>query len=169
MIATKINDEIELNIRVLCCHNSDSSQARKNKKEKEKKTVNMMLSCLIYALLAIPSLSFSFCQLRRESRSSIIMKDSSTASVYFSIGNKVRIVKDVFHTPHNMTSFSSLGMEGVICSVWDKCEVDPFCCCAELAYDAPIEVKFAGSRYDPSKESWNAHFALDELETYRDE
>ena len=129
----------------------------------------MMLSCLIFALLAVPSFSFYFSQLRRQSRSHITMNDSSTASVYFQIGNKVRIVKDVIHTPTNMTSFSSYGMQGVVCNVWDKCEVDPFCCCAELAYDAPIEVRFAGSRYDPNKDSWNAHFALDELETLRDD
>ena len=37
-------------------------------------------------------------------------------------------------------SFSSLGFEGVVVDIWDKCEVDPHCCCAELAYDAPIRV-----------------------------
>lgn len=48
--------------------------------------------------------------------------------------------------------------------VWDKCEVDPHCCCAELAFDAPLEVSFEGPQYYGIQSNWTAHCALDEVE-----
>ena len=49
--------------------------------------------------------------------------------------------------------------------VWEKCEVDPACCCAELAFDAPIEVRFEGDDYDETSSFWTAFFAVDEIES----
>ena len=64
--------------------------------------------------------------------------------------------------------FSSLGKVGTVTGVWEKCEVDPHCCCAELAFEAPIEVRFDDHDYDPSKSSWTAFYAVDEIENCRD-
>jgi hypothetical protein len=33
-------------------------------------------------------------------------------------------------------------MEGVVTSTWEKCEVDPHCCCAELATEGAVRVDF---------------------------
>jgi hypothetical protein len=51
-----------------------------------------------------------------------------------------------------------------VIGVWEKCVVDPHCCCAELAFDAPIEVRFEGNEYDEQQDSWTAFFAVDEIE-----
>lgn len=93
------------------------------------------------------------------------MRDGSTASTYFSIGDKVEVVNDVPHTPPNRSPFSSRGLRGTITDIWDKCEVDPHCCCAELAFDAPITVTFIGSEYYGLNEEdqWKAQFAVEEL------
>jgi hypothetical protein len=97
-------------------------------------------------------------------RRALFMRDGSTASVYFSVGDNVMVKTDVWHQPKRLPRFSSKGLVGVVVDVWDKCEVDPHCCCAELAFDAPIEVKFIGKQYDEDSESWTAHFAVDEIE-----
>lgn len=95
---------------------------------------------------------------------SITMRDASTASIFFKIGDKVQVIRDVLHRPNSLPEFSSMGFQGVVCDVWEKCEVDPHCCCAELAFDAPVQVRFIGNNYDPLVDSWNAHFSLDEIE-----
>jgi hypothetical protein len=68
------------------------------------------------------------------------MRDGSTASTYYSLGDRVKVLIDVWHQPVGKQRYTSKGLEGVIIDVWDKCEVDPHCCCAELAFDAPIRV-----------------------------
>jgi hypothetical protein len=98
----------------------------------------------------------------------LLMKDGSTASTYVTVGSRVRVCKDVWHSPLHASRFNANGLVGTVTSIWDKCEVDPHCCCAELAHEAPIEVSFA---IDPSNGSmcmthsnpWKAQFALDEL------
>lgn len=107
---------------------------------------------------------------KKQSRGTILfMKDGSTASTYVSVGSRVRVCKDVWHSPLHASRFNANGLVGTVTSVWDKCEVDPHCCCAELAHEAPIEVSFIVD--DPSNGSmgmtcstpWKAQFALDEL------
>jgi hypothetical protein len=98
----------------------------------------------------------------------LLMKDGSTASTYMTVGSRVRVCKDVWHNPVHSMRFNANGLVGTVTSIWDKCEVDPHCCCAELAHEAPIEVSFAT---DPSNGAmgmthsnlWKAQFALDEL------
>lgn len=92
------------------------------------------------------------------------MRDGSTASTYFNVGDKVRIVENVWHRPQAKQPFSSKDLVGVVCGVWEKCEVDPHCCCAELAFDAPIEVLFTGDQYDADANIWTAHFSVDEIQ-----
>lgn len=95
---------------------------------------------------------------------SISMRDGSTASIFFSVGDKVEVIKNVLHRPNSLPEFSSMGFQGIVCDVWEKCEVDPHCCCAELAFDAPVQVRFIGNNYDPLVDDWKAHFSLDEIE-----
>lgn len=95
---------------------------------------------------------------------SISMRDASTASIFFSVGDKVQVVKEVLHRPNSLPAFSSMGLQGIVCDVWEKCEVDPHCCCAELAFDAPVQVRFNGNEYDPLLDNWKAHFSLDEIQ-----
>ena len=99
------------------------------------------------------------------------MRDGSTASNYFSVGARVRVVKPVTHRPPALPSrsFSSFGKVGTVIGVWEKCEVDPHCCCAELAFDAPIEVRFDDYDYNPAECSWTAFYAVDEIENCREE
>eukprot|EP00630_Chrysocystis_fragilis_P000831 CAMPEP_0197401346 /NCGR_PEP_ID=MMETSP1165-20131217/18351_1 /TAXON_ID=284809 /ORGANISM="Chrysocystis fragilis, Strain CCMP3189" /LENGTH=66 /DNA_ID=CAMNT_0042927457 /DNA_START=289 /DNA_END=489 /DNA_ORIENTATION=+ len=50
------------------------------------------------------------------------------------------------------------GETGVCTDVWEKCEVDPHCCCAELADEAAaVTVHFAGPNI-------TYYFAEDELQ-----
>lgn len=72
------------------------------------------------------------------------MIDSSTASVFIRSGDRVRVAVDVWHRPSgsDVNRFSSRGFVGTVTDVWEKCEEDPHCCCAELAFDAPYEVSF---------------------------
>lgn len=55
---------------------------------------------------------------------------------------------------------------GRVSSVWEKCDVDPHCCCAELAWDAPIGVQL-DARPGPAEGAAppvpTAYFAEDEL------
>lgn len=95
------------------------------------------------------------------------MRDASTASTFFSVGDKVKIVKDVWHRPQSLPSFNSFDLEGTVCEVWEKCEVDPHCCCAELAFDAPIQVRFFGNQYNSDMDNWTAHFAMDEIQVVK--
>mmetsp|Transcript_19975 Transcript_19975/g.33973 ORF Transcript_19975/g.33973 Transcript_19975/m.33973 type:complete len:175 (+) Transcript_19975:140-664(+) len=95
------------------------------------------------------------------------MRDGSTSAGYFQIGDKVTITTDVWHRPKGKENFSSKGLHGVIVDIWEKCEVDPHCCCAELAHDAPFKVQFDTSHYEAeatsSKGKWDAQFAEDEI------
>mmetsp|Transcript_18230 Transcript_18230/g.18295 ORF Transcript_18230/g.18295 Transcript_18230/m.18295 type:complete len:128 (+) Transcript_18230:89-472(+) len=98
-------------------------------------------------------------------KGNLVMKDASTIG-YFRIGDSVRIISDVPHRSQNGTSFCSNGFTGKVVEVWEKCEVDPHCCCAELAFDAPIQVQFTGEKVKQlmGSDEWCAHFALDEIE-----
>ena len=95
------------------------------------------------------------------------MRDGSTAENYFSLGDKVIVVKDTWHYKSigNGEKFSSKGISGVVTDVWEKCEVDPHCCCAELAFDAPIEVTFNRNQLPNEiiEAQWSARFAVDEI------
>lgn len=125
----------------------------------------ILSSVFIYYISYSNTLTNKFVHQRR---TILLMKDSSTASTYMTVGSRVRVCKDVWHNPVHSMRFNANGLVGTVTSIWDKCEVDPHCCCAELAHEAPIEVSFAA---DPSNGAmgmthsnlWKAQFALDEL------
>ena len=101
---------------------------------------------------------------------SLFMRDGSTARGFFNVGDKVEVTAEVVHRPPQGLSFSSKGMIGIVKDVWDKCEVDPHCCCAELAFDAPYEVSFNSFHYygrDSGISSWTAHFSDEEIALIR--
>ena len=100
----------------------------------------------------------------------LMMRDGSTAAVYFQLGDTVRVVTDVLHRPNHRPAFSSKNLVGTVAGLWEKCEVDPHCCCAEQAFDAPVEVLFENELYyGAENRRWTGHFATDELEKVREE
>uniref|UniRef100_A0A7S0FRB8 Uncharacterized protein n=1 Tax=Minutocellus polymorphus TaxID=265543 RepID=A0A7S0FRB8_9STRA len=73
----------------------------------------------------------------RASRSSLVMKDNSSANV-FNVGDRVRVVDDVAKAGTNLR-----GRVGTVKETWTKCEVDPTCCCAEFVDDGfAVHVSF---------------------------
>ena len=108
-------------------------------------------------LAVVKGLSWGYNYQLRPTRGKISMKDSSCES-YFVPGDHVRVVTtDPYATLHTLSTlkvqkdiklpefqnkFNSSQFEGVVTEVWEKCEVDPHCCCAELAFDATITVTF---------------------------
>jgi len=89
-----------------------------------------------------------------------MMRDGSTASVFFKVGDRVRISKDVFITDNDGVRLSTRGMTGMITDIWEKCEIDPHCCCAEQAFDAPFRVDFSSN----SSLSFYGLFSEDEID-----
>lgn len=70
----------------------------------------------------------------------IQMKDASSA-YWFSKGDKVRVTSSVMKA-----GFDLMGREGVVTETWEKCDVDPTCCCAEFVDENyAVNVKFQGS------------------------
>ena len=51
-------------------------------------------------------------------------------------GDRVRVTSDVV-----VRGRSALGWEGTVSDVWEICETDPACCCAELAGAEPLTVR----------------------------
>uniref|UniRef100_A0A7R9UG09 Anaphase-promoting complex subunit 4 WD40 domain-containing protein n=1 Tax=Pinguiococcus pyrenoidosus TaxID=172671 RepID=A0A7R9UG09_9STRA len=100
-------------------------------------------------LLVLPLLSVSGLRMRRRE---IVRMDASMVTS-FQAGQRVRV----------RPSFRKLcpdpEPEGVIVDTWVKCEVDPHCCCAELAFDAPIGIRFESGRV--------VHFAEEEIQLVR--
>jgi hypothetical protein len=128
-------------------------------------TIFLLLLQLMVSVVAFQSSSIY--STSRNRMRTISMRDGSTASTFFSVGDKVKIIKDVWHRPESLPSFNSIDLEGTVCEVWEKCEVDPHCCCAELAFDAPIQVRFFGNQYNSQEDNWTAHFAMDEIQVIK--
>ena len=57
------------------------------------------------------------------------MRDRS-ASYWFTKGDKVKVTEDVFMT-NNQQKTNLRNKEGIVVETWEKCNVDPTCCCAE--------------------------------------
>mmetsp|Transcript_8533 Transcript_8533/g.23061 ORF Transcript_8533/g.23061 Transcript_8533/m.23061 type:complete len:191 (-) Transcript_8533:40-612(-) len=74
------------------------------------------------------------------SRSAVVMRDTS-ASYWFTAGDTVRVVEDVTKAGHNLKD-----RIGTVVETWEKCEVDPTCCCAEQVDNCmAVRVEFKGS------------------------
>jgi len=65
------------------------------------------------------------------------MGDHSSATV-FEVGDSVTVVEDVMKAGRNLR-----GLSGEVIETWEKCDVDPTCCCAEWVDDGlSVHVKF---------------------------
>ena len=98
------------------------------------------------------------------------MRDHSTVTE-FADQDRVEVTVEL-----SARGSSLKGMVGTIASTWEKCEVDPTCCCAELGMEeASVEVVFhapdAGERFDRftlsdeerARGSFSAYFSPEEL------
>lgn len=82
----------------------------------------------------------------------IFMRDSSSVT-WFRDGDRVRVAASIV-----VNGVELKGQEGVCVDVWEKCEVDPHCCCAELAEEmVAVTVRFA-------RLNITYYFAEDELQ-----
>jgi hypothetical protein len=61
----------------------------------------------------------------RQQSFGLTMRDRS-ASYWFQVGDTVKVVDDVVKAGSNLRE-----RQGVVVQTWEKCEVDPTCCCAE--------------------------------------
>lgn len=65
------------------------------------------------------------------------MGDHSSATL-FQVGDTVTVVEDVFKAGTNLN-----GRSGMVIETWEKCDVDPTCCCAEMVDEGmAVHVKF---------------------------
>ena len=74
------------------------------------------------------------------------MKDLSSA-YWFNVGDNVQVTSSV-----TKAGIDLKGRVGEVIQTWEKCEVDPTCCCAEFVDDNfAVTVKFQGTcRLEPT-------------------
>ena len=89
------------------------------------------------------------------------MRDHS-ASYWFTAGQTVQVIDNITKAGQNLR-----GRVGVVQETWEKCDVDPTCCCAEqVESDLAVRVLFQGTEADADAEgSFLFHFNEEELET----
>ena len=94
------------------------------------------------------------------SKSSLTMRDRS-ASYWFQVGQGVQVVDDVTKAGSNLRN-----RIGKVVETWEKCDVDPTCCCAEqVDTGMAVRVEFQGTeREESGGGSFYHYFAEDELE-----
>ncbi|KAL3765464.1 hypothetical protein ACHAW5_008577 [Stephanodiscus triporus] len=87
---------------------------------------------------------------------SLSMGDRSSAT-RFCVGDAVTVVEEVAKAGKSLR-----GLSGVVVETWEKCDVDPTCCCAEWVDESlSIRVRFAAS-----KDSGNGLFTNDSFFHY---
>jgi hypothetical protein len=88
------------------------------------------------------------------------MRDLS-ASYWFSVGDSVKVVDDVSKAGVNLRN-----RQGTVVQTWEKCDVDPTCCCAEqVDLGMAVRVEFQGTEVDENVvgSSFYHYFAESEL------
>ena len=66
-----------------------------------------------------------------------LFMDHSSATL-FEVGDTVKVIDDVMKSGRNLN-----GMIGEVTFTWEKCDVDPTCCCAEWVDEGlSVHVKF---------------------------
>ena len=93
--------------------------------------------------------------------SSMVMRDAS-ASYWFQVGDSVRVVADDVEK----AGFNLQNRVGRVVETWEKCDVDPTCCCAEqVDINMAVRVEFQGTEADETKAgtSFMHYFAEEEL------
>ena len=95
-------------------------------------------------------------------RGAPVMRDGSSVTT-LAVGDRVRVLAPVARRGASM-----LGLEGVVRETWEKCEVDPTCCCAELTEDGNLAVTVRLANASSADEpEFDAYFAEDELQRLR--
>ena len=81
----------------------------------------------------------------------LVLHDRS-ATTWFRVGDTVVVVEDVFlGNGQNIR-----GKQGKVLETWEKCEVDPTCCCAEqVDTDMAVRVQFFGADDDNDNDDAN--------------
>ena len=92
-------------------------------------------------------------KLARHRNSRIEMRDRS-CSYWFSVGDRVRVVDDVLKGPKNLN-----GRIGKVVETWEKCDVDPTCCCAEQV-DTDMAVRVIFEENEQSQNTGNNESAF---------
>lgn len=95
----------------------------------------------------------------QNTKSTISMRDRSS-SYWFSPGDRVEVIEEVTKAGYNLR-----GRVGVVAESWEKCDVDPTCCCAEqVERDLAVRVKFQGTESNENEEgAFEFGFNEDEL------
>lgn len=71
------------------------------------------------------------------SKTSLLMGDHSSATL-FQVGDTVQVNDDVLKAGKNLK-----GLKGTVIETWEKCDVDPTCCCAEWVDEGlSVHVRF---------------------------
>jgi hypothetical protein len=106
------------------------------------------------------SQSLGRCADRASSGTLLLTMRDLSATYWFQIGEAVLVVGDVVKANHNLR-----GRQGVVTETWEKCDVDPTCCCAEqVDLGMAVRVYFMGSEKDAKDGgSFEHYFAEDEL------
>lgn len=93
------------------------------------------------------------------------MKDNS-AAYWFTTGDIVKVVDDVVKAGYNLK-----GRHGKVMTTWEKCSVDPTCCCAEwVDTGMSIRVEFQGTeKTEKGEGSFMHYFAEEELLKVKEE
>jgi hypothetical protein len=95
----------------------------------------------------------------------VSMKDNS-AAYWFTTGDIVKVVDDVVKAGYNLK-----GRHGKVMTTWEKCSVDPTCCCAEwVDTGMSIRVEFQGTeKTEKGEGSFMHYFAEEELLKVKEE
>lgn len=111
------------------------------------------------AIVSRPTLGHGIHQDTR-TRAVVTMRDASSA-YWFSTGDSVRVVDDVVKAGASLKA-----RVGTVVETWEKCDVDPTCCCAEqVDTGMAVRVEFQGTETDGSVSgtSFMHFFAEEEL------
>jgi hypothetical protein len=85
----------------------------------------------------IPADCFSILPIASDRSCALSMVDKSCVTT-FSVGETVCVVTDVYKAGMNLR-----GTIGTVVETWEKCNVDPTCCCAEFVDDGyAVRVEF---------------------------
>jgi hypothetical protein len=96
----------------------------------------------------------------RHKPSKLILHDRS-ATTWFATGDSVVVTEDVMKNGENIR-----GSRGRVIETWEKCEVDPTCCCAEqVDPNMAVRVEFQSSATSstPDASTFTHYFAETEL------
>lgn len=85
-------------------------------------------------------------RVHRSTMAPLEMRDRS-ASYWFQAGDSVRVVADDVEK----AGFNLHNRVGSVAATWEKCDVDPTCCCAEqVDINMAVRVEFQGTEADPN-------------------